>query len=265
MHIKNNMKHFIKELLLESGEILKKRFILKSEDQLRFKTPKDIVTTIDMEIEKIIINRINQKCCDDIKIISEEYNPTNIEFFLNEKCFIIDPIDGTNNFIHNIPYFSISIAYSEKGKIITGGVYNPILDEMFLAEKGKGAYLNNKRIFVSKTNELINSLVATGFACLRSNLKKNNLENVIRILPVVRCLRRIGSAALDLCYTAAGRFDAFWELNLNIWDIAAGVIIVEEANGIVSDFNNTQNYIFKKEILASNGLIHSKILELLRN
>lgn len=250
---------FLKNILFDAGELLKKRFLLKNNVEINFKSPKEIVTSTDKELEKFIISRIKRRF-RNAKIISEEFNNENVEEFKTKECFIIDPIDGTNNFVHNVPFFAISIAYSNKGEILAGGVYNPILNEMFISEKAKGSFLNNKQIFVSKTDKLINTIAATGFACLRSDLADNNIDNLKKILPELRGLRRIGSAALDLCYTAAGRFDAFWEINLSIWDIAAGVLIVKEAGGKVTDFENKDEYIFKKKILGSNGWIHDTLL-----
>lgn len=253
------MKYFIKELLIESGKLLRKYFLLSDSYAVKFKASKDIVTTADENVEKFIINYIS-RLNKDVGIVSEEFNKDNITDFFNKNTFIIDPIDGTNNFVHKVPFFGISIAYAEKGVIKAGGVYNPVIDELFIAEEGKGAFLNNKRIKVSKTEQLEESIAATGFACLRSNMKENNLKHLIDILPKIRGIRRAGSAALDLCYVAAGRYDFFWELNLNIWDIAAGIILIKEAGGKVTDFKNGEDYIINKNIFASNTLMHSQIV-----
>lgn len=257
------MKYFIKNLLTESGNLLRKYFLLSDTYTVKYKASKDIVTTADENIEKFIISRIHRRF-NNISIISEEFNKNNIDDFFTKNTFIIDPIDGTNNFVHKVPFFGISIAYAEKGIIKCGGVYNPVIDELFLAENGKGAFLNSKKISVSSTDNFQNSIAATGFACLRQNKKDNNINNLINILPMLKGVRRAGSAALDLCYVAAGRYDFFWELNLNIWDIAAGIIMVKEAGGLVSDFNNFNNYITDKNICASNKVLHNKIVSLLK-
>jgi myo-inositol-1(or 4)-monophosphatase len=255
------MKYFIKELLINSGKLLKKHYLLRDSFTVKYKASKDIVTTADEEIENLIIKNIKRHY-KDVSIISEEFNKDNISDFYNKKTFIIDPIDGTNNFVHKVPFFGISIAYAENGIIKAGGVFNPIIDELFIAETGAGAFLNGKKIFVSETENLEDSIAATGFACLRQNKKDNNLKNLMTILPMTKGVRRCGSAALDLCYVAAGRYDLFWEMNLNIWDIAAGIILVNEAGGIISDFNNEENYISKKMILVANNSLHSKCVSL---
>ena len=177
----------------------------------------------------------------------------------SEFCWIIDPIDGTTSYIHQTPYFSISIGLQQNGVNIAGAVCAPKLGELFWAEKGQGAFLNGERIRVSTRNALGQSLVATGFACIRSGWKENNLKYFSRLMPDIRDIRRCGSAAVDLAYVAAGRYDGFWEMCLNIYDVAAGVLLVEEAGGIVTDMAGGKNFP-EHGIAASNGLIHDKFL-----
>ena len=152
----------------------------------------------------------------------------------------------------------------EKGRITRGVIHNPATGEMFYAEKGKGAYLNKKRIRVSGISRMDKALLATGFACIRSGLKKNNLPLFNTIIQKVQGIRRLGAASLDIAYVASGAFEGFWEMNLSPWDVAAGCILVEEAGGRVTDFKLGGDYIFKGKILASNGLIHNKLLNLIK-
>jgi myo-inositol-1(or 4)-monophosphatase len=177
----------------------------------------------------------------------------------SEYCWVIDPIDGTTSYFHRQPYFSVSIALKEKGKLLCGGVYAPALDQMFLAARGEGAALNGKPIHVSQSSRMADSVLATGFACLRAGLEDNNLGYFNRIMPEIRDVRRCGSAALDLAYVAAGKYDGFWEMNLNEYDVAAGILLVLEAGGQVFDFNGDSHYP-QEGIIATNGCIDNELL-----
>ncbi len=177
---------------------------------------------------------------------------------------MIDPLDGTTNYLHGIPYFAVSIAYLEKNETKVGVVYVPVLNEMFYAVKGEGAYLNGKRIAVSKSDKLINALAVTGFACIRANKPDNNLDNFNRIAPQLREIRRLGAAAADGCYVASGRFDFFWEKYLCLWDIAASMLIVREAGGKVTDFKGNEDRISGKTVIMSNKILHNDILKIIR-
>jgi len=183
----------------------------------------------------------------------------------DEYNWIIDPIDGTTNFIHNIPAYCTSIGLAYKGVVILGVIYDPSHDELFSAAKGCGAFLNRKPLTVSKTTELERCLLATGFPYDDFERETGYFAVLKAFTHKTRGLRRLGSAALDLAYVAAGRFDAFYEYGLNPWDVAAGIIIVQEANGSCSDFKGGSNMLFGEEIIATNKLIHQDVLDVVQN
>lgn len=178
--------------------------------------------------------------------------------------WIIDPLDGTTNYAHRFPVFCVSIALEVSGRITLGVIYDPMRGEMFSAIKGKGAALNGKKITVSSERELDKSLLSTGFPYDIRESEENNLDHFSRFITKAQAVRRCGSAAIDFCYVACGRFDGFWELKLAPWDVAAGVLIVEEAKGRISDFRGYEFSIYDKEILASNSLIHDQMIAVLR-
>lgn len=177
--------------------------------------------------------------------------------------WIIDPLDGTTNYAHNLPIYSVAIGLAVEQKIVLGVVYNPNLEELFFGMAGNGSYLNNKRISVSRTRTLNKSLLATGFPYDIRKSRVNNLEHFKNFAVRAQAIRRGGSACLDLCYLACGRFDGFWELKLAPWDTAAGSLIVEEAGGMVTDFKGNAFDIYEKEILATNRFIHSDMTKVL--
>ena len=261
------MKEFKKIALLaaeKAGKILIKN--LGKVKQIDYKGTVNIVTEIDKLSEKTIIDTILKKFPDH-EILAEEskekYNSSSYKW-------IIDPLDGTTNYAHGYPVVCISIALEIEGAIMMGLVYDPFRDELFYAEKGKGAYLNNKRIHVSKTKELIRSLLATGFAYNVRVTKNNNLVHFCKFSLMAQGVRRDGSAALDFCYTAMGRFDGFWEMNLSPWDMAAGALMVEEAGGKLSDFAggpltvSSPKTDWVPQMTASNGFIHEEMVEVLK-
>ena len=213
--------------------------------QVSKKGPRDFVTKTDKHVEKVLIEELS-KSKKNYSFISEETGK--IDNKDKENIWIIDPIDGTTNFLHGIPHFAISIAFKSKEEIRSGLIFDPIKDEMFFAEKNKGAFLNNKRLRVSKKNTLDDCL----FSSNHEGLKFSNLN-----------MRYSGSAALDLAYVASGRLDGYFQNRINLWDIAAGVLMVREAGGIVNDLSkfNTKNI----NIRASSGAINDKMLENLKN
>ena len=213
--------------------------------QVSMKGPSNFVSNADKKAEKIIIEELS-KSRKKYSIIAEETGKINNSDI--ENTWIIDPIDGTVNFLHGIPHFAISIALKSKNEIIAGLIFDPIKNEMFYAEKNNGAYLNNKSIRVSKKNNLTNCLLATG--------KKSELKTNLNT-------RNLGSAALDMAYVASGRFDGFFQDELHLWDIAAGIILVNEAGGKINDINISK--IENIKILATNNSIHEKMLEKLDN
>lgn len=252
------MIEFIKDIAEEAGNIALAEMKKINPSDIKRKgdqNEKDLVTAVDLMVEKKIVSRIKERFPDH-DIYGEESGKTAKG---SEFCWIIDPIDGTVSYIHQTASFSVSIALQHKGEIIAGSVFAPKLGELFWAEKGKGAFLNGEKIRVSGRERLAESLVATGFACLRAGLKENNLKYLNKILPDICDIRRDGSAALDLAYVASGRYDAFWEMSLNLYDIAAGILLVEEAGGRVSDMSGSRAFP-EKGLLVSNGLIHEKLM-----
>ena len=202
-----------------------------------------------------------QKAHPEYGIITEEtgiINKTNIK-----NRWIIDPIDGTMNFLNGIAQFAISIGYEEDGEIKCGVIFNPITNEMFCAEKGNGAYLNNSRIRVSKKKKIKDALLVTGGPKGLSKTKDQIFSEYINVSNNVSNVRKFGSAALDMAYVACGRFDGYWQRELNYWDVAAGIIILKEAGGFVDFFEDDANFPLKKNILATNSIIHDELRELL--
>ena len=252
------MLDFIKTHVLEAGEICRQRQQTLTAADSKFKGPKDLVTDVDREVEEYLVARI-RKNYPDHTIIREEGDDHVSD---SPYTWVIDPIDGTTSFAHGQPYYSISVALMYQGASIGGVIYGPALGQLFHAERGKGAFLNDAQITVSSTSALISSVLATGFACMRDGWEDNNLIYFTRLLPRIRDIRRCGSAALDMAYVAAGKYDGFWELNLNLYDIAAGTILVEEAGGVVCDFKGGEHFP-EKGIVAANPQILESIRTLL--
>jgi myo-inositol-1(or 4)-monophosphatase len=228
--------------------------------QVSSKGPGDFVSSADKRTEKTIIEEL-QKAHPEYGIITEETGIINKSNIKNR--WIIDPIDGTMNFLNGIPQFAISIAYEEDNEIICGVIFNPITNEMFCAEKGNGAYLNNSRIRVSNKKKLKDALLVTGGPNGASKIKNKIYSEYINVSNNVSNVRKFGSAALDMAYVACGRFDGYWQRELNYWDIAAGVIILREAGGFIDFFEDDISYPLKKNVLASNSNIHQELKELI--
>ncbi len=241
----------------KAGALLKEHF--GNAGRVEFKGAVDLVTEMDRKAEDLITGHI-RGVFPDHGILAEE-SPEHAT--KTGRRWIIDPLDGTTNYAHAFPVFCTSIAFEEAGEVTLGVVYNPMLDELFIAQKGKGATLNGRKISVSKTTELDKSLLATGFPYDVRTSKANNLENFSNFAVRAQAIRRAGSAALDLSYTACGRFDGFWEMKLRPWDVAAAGLMVEEAGGRVTDFAGNDFSIWGAECLASNGLIHGPMLSVL--
>ena len=252
MTLKTPIINIMTRAAYKAGNILIKDFREVENLQVSKKGIGDFVTSADLNSEKTII-KILQKAYPEIKILSEEtYSKTNLNE--HEKKWIIDPLDGTLNFLHGLPHFAISIALMVNEEIISGIKYDPIKDELFWAERGVGAYLNNKSIRVSARNQLKDALVSTGIPWKgMESSHKNYLKILENIMKNSSGIRRYGAAALDLAYVAAGRYDAFWEFNLKTWDIAAGALIVKEAGGYVGNINKNENYLYTGNIYACNN------------
>ena len=231
--------------------------------QVSLKGPGDFVTVSDKKVEKILIDEL-QRARPNYSILSEEIGLIKKD---EEFKWIIDPIDGTANFLHGIPHFGISIGLEHNKEIICGIIYDPIKNEMFFAEKGNGSYLNNQRMRVSARSKLMDCIIFTGGPTYKSNDedKKLSLKEYEKFSSKVGTpLRKMGSASLDMAYVAAGRCDGFWQRNLNYWDIAAGIILVKEAGGFVTDFNGNDKYIENKNILVTNSKINEQMIEILK-
>jgi len=227
--------------------------------KIEFKAKNSLVTEVDKLSEEIIINNI-KKSFPSHDIFAEESGRHSEN---SDYLWLIDPIDGTTNYAHAYPFFSISIALEVKGEVEIGLVYDPVKDEMFTAEAGKGAYLNGELIKVSKSDSIEHSHVCTGFMHEIEWMVEANIKHFGNFIRRARAVRRDGSAALDVCYVACGRFDGFWELGLNPWDTAAAVLILKEAGGQVTTFSGDEYSIYLKEILASNSIIHGQMMEIL--
>lgn len=247
------------EIAREAGQFLKAR--LNSVHKIGYKGEINLVTEADRASEEMITSKINH-LFPDHDILGEEFTSTKRG---SDFRWIIDPLDGTNNYAHGYPVFCVSIALHRQDKIVLGVIYNPVLDEMFVAEEGKGALLNGRQIHVSSTVGLAESLLATGFPYDIRQDSQNALNYFNTMIRKARGIRRAGSAALDLAYVAAGRFDGFWELKLCPWDTAAGWLMVEEAGGIVTDLRGKEYYLDSPIILASNGKIHEEMIEALNS
>ena len=251
------MIEFIKKIAVEAGKISLAEFSLLRDENIDFKNDKDIVTVADRKVEEHIISRIREKYPDH-GIFAEESGKSSTG---SRFRWVIDPIDGTTSFVHGQPYYSVSIALQEAGRTICAVVNAPRLGELFWAEKGRGAFCNGEKMSVTRRDRLINSVLSTGFACLRANLPENNLPYFCKIAPRLRGIRRYGSAAIDLAYVASGRLEGFWEFELKPYDIAAGVLLVEEAGGHVCDFKGGKNYP-EEGTVATNGKITTELLDL---
>ncbi len=241
---------------LAAGEIL--RMNLGRVKYVGFKGEVDLVTDVDHRSERCIISLIYQHFPEDAILAEESAS----EVSEPARLWIVDPLDGTTNYAHGYPFVAVSIAFRLEGVTTVGVVYDPLREELFVAQRGHGAQLNGSPIFVSRTDQLSRSLLATGFA-YRRELVKVNLRHWANFSLRAQGLRRDGSAALDLCYVASGRFDGFWELGLAPWDTAAGALIVEEAGGRVTDPAGQAYTPFGPDIVASNGLIHEQMLQVL--
>jgi myo-inositol-1(or 4)-monophosphatase len=232
---------------------------LGKEKRVEFKGEINLVTEVDRICERRIVEIIKE-AFPEHNILTEE---TPMPAGSSPYRWIIDPLDGTTNYAHGYLFFCTSVALELERKIVVGAIYDPLLDELFTAQQGQGAFLNGERITVSETGLLTEALICTGFPYDLRESPENNVDHFNNFIMEAQAVRRDGAAALDLCYVAAGRFDGFWELKLNAWDVAAGKLIVEEAGGKVTDFNGGPLDIYGQETLASNGRIHEEMVGVL--
>jgi myo-inositol-1(or 4)-monophosphatase len=259
------------QIINEAGEILIRYRTTSQKKEIHFKGEVDLVTSADLEVQQFLKTKLAREF-PDVAFFGEEDEKADVDQsskIMQDKLFVVDPIDGTTNFVHNNPHYCISLAYKEKGVGKIGLVYAPEMDLLYYAEKGQPAYARTRyetkrTVQVSATGELIHALVITGFACIRDRKKPDNIPLFGEVIYNVRGTRRYGAAALDLCFVADGRADLFWEMNLNPWDTAAGIIILEAAGGRVTDLSGGRDYDEKRELVASNGPLHADFLSLVQ-
>jgi myo-inositol-1(or 4)-monophosphatase len=246
----------IEDLARQAGKLLREGF--DRMHQVSYKGVIDLVTEMDHASENLLLTEIRRRWPDDM-IMAEESGLSQGD---KTQFWYVDPLDGTVNYAHHIPIFSVSIAWAGDGRVLLGVVYDPIHDEMFSAERGKGARLNGAAIHVSETKELARSLLVTGFPYDAWNTEQDNFANFVRLGKLTQGVRRFGSAALDACWVAAGRFDGFWELSLKPWDVAAGGLIAEEAGARVTNTQNGRDYLSPPQsVIAAAPGIHRLIQE----
>jgi myo-inositol-1(or 4)-monophosphatase len=229
--------------------------------KVEYKGRVDLVTDVDRKAEEIILGGI-RRAYPDHAVLAEESGENSGR---SEFRWVVDPIDGTTNFVHDYPFFCVSIAVQHRQETVAAVVHNPVLGEIFTARKGHGAQLNGNPIAVSSTAELSKGLLATGFPYQLGEHWHHSMELFKAFYLNCHGVRRDGAAALDLCYVAAGRFDGFWEYDLQPWDVAAGLLIVNEAGGTTTDFQNHPSGIYDRQVLASNGRIHDDMLQVIRS
>lgn len=248
---------FAESIAVEAGRILSAGFHRKK--QVSYKGEINPVTQFDLKSEQYIVSAIARKYPGHSILTEEGSDRSRLSSFR----WVIDPLDGTVNYAHGFPVYSVSVALQLEGESVIGAVYDPERKELYSAASGIGAFLNKKRIKVTSQRDLKRSLLATGFAYNIATARKNNLGMFSRMMKHAQAVRRLGSAALDLCWLAAGRFDGFWEYYLHPWDTAAAIVIVEQAGGKVTRIDGKDFSIFDKQILASNGHIHKAMMAVL--
>ncbi len=252
------MKDIALKAALRGGEVLMRKF--GRDLSIEYKGAVDLVTEADRSSEEAIVEVIRAVFPrHDILAEEKDYGRSSSAY-----RWIIDPLDGTTNYAHGYPWFSVSIALEARGEIVLGVIYNPFHRELFVAEKGKGAFLNDVQLRVSRAGHLEESLLATGFPYDRKESPINNYDHFIHFHQASRGCRRCGAATLDLAFTAAGALDGYWEMKLKPWDVAAGMLLVEEAGGRVSDFDGRPLDIYGQECLASNGRVHEEMIRILQ-
>ena len=242
-----------------AGETAKK-FFCSPELKKSFKSKCDLVSEADLTVEKMLLEKL--KVIDNIDFLSEEFNPGTS---LSKPCWIVDPIDGTTNFVAGIAPFAVSIAHFNGREVDLAVCFLPVTNEMFSAGKGMGAFLNGEKISVNKENDPINCVGATGFADITQHGGTGTLPVFCSMVQKTRAMRRLGSAVTDLVYTACGKFAFFYEAGLSPWDVAAGSLIVTEAGGIVTEFSGGGNYILGKTIIASNPQMYDFVKTEIQN
>ncbi|MDA3957995.1 inositol monophosphatase family protein [Oceanispirochaeta sp.] len=255
----NEAQDFLKKIMIEAGALtLEYRESFKSLRVEQKGTDKDLVTEADQAVEVLLRKRILERYPDHA-ILGEEEGESG-----THACrWIIDPIDGTISYLHGQYQYSVSIALEVEGTLELGAVFAPALADLFTARRGEGAFLNEKSISVSAIDRLGDAVLSTGFCCIRAGMQQTNLPLFCDMMPRIRDIRRGGSAALDLCLVACGQMDGYWEKHINLYDIAAGMLVLEEAGGEVTDYKGDLDGL-PREILATNGLIHDECISVIR-
>jgi myo-inositol-1(or 4)-monophosphatase len=249
----------LERLARAAGKILQDGY--EQDHEINFKGAIDLVTEIDHRSEKYLLGEITRRFPDQ-RIFAEESGETQGDA---EHVWYIDPLDGTVNYAHGVPLFCVSIAYARAGDLTLGAVYDPLRDELFSAERGRGAHLNGRALKAANAVELGKSLLVTGFPYDTWYAKRNNFDYFVKFAKMTQGVRRLGSAALDLCYVAAGRFDGYWELSLKPWDVAAAGLIAQEAGAIVTNVDGAPDFIHPPQsVLAANPVLHAQMLEHLK-
>jgi len=243
-----------------AGDVLMKHFGAIQQEHIDSKQAFDFVTFADREAERILIEQLHAVFPDHSFYAEESQRAP-----AGGYRWIIDPLDGTTNYVHGVPHFAISVALEREGEIILGLIYDPTRDEMFRAEIGRGAFLNDAPISVSSISDPAVSLLATGFPFKQKQNLDAYLASFQALFQQVSGIRRIGSAALDLAYVACGRFEGYWELGLSPWDVAAGSLLVQEAGGRISDFSGGAQAVWHGNVVASNGALHAMMLQVTRD
>lgn len=252
--------HVMVQAALKAGKSLSRDFGEVQNLQVSMKGPGDYVSQADRKAEEIVKAEL-MRARPDYGFLGEEGGAS--EGADGQHRWIVDPLDGTTNFLHGIPMFAVSIGLERQGQIVAGVIYNPAMDELYTAEKGGGAFLNDRRLRVAARTKLTDAVVGTGVPHLGRGHHGHYLVQLRNIMGEVAGVRRMGSAALDLAYVAAGRFDGFWEEGLHAWDVAAGIIMIREAGGFVSDASGGQKMLDGGSIVAGNELIHKAMLKTL--
>ena len=243
---------------MKAGRSLSRDFGEVQNLQVSMKGPGDYVSQADRKAEEIVFTELS-KARPGYAFLMEERGA--VEGEDAQHRWIVDPLDGTTNFLHGIPLFSVSIALERQGQIVAGVVYNPAMDELYTAERGGGAFMNDRRLRVAGRSKLIDAVIGCGMPHLGRGQHGNFLIELRNVMAEVSGVRRLGSAALDLAYVAAGRMDGFWETGLSSWDIAAGILLVREAGGFVSDMDGAQDMLDNGEVVAGNELIQRALLK----
>ena len=250
------------ELVRKASSFIQLEAALFSRDKIEYKDLNNLVSYVDKEAEKLLVAGLSE-ILPEASFITEE-GTTGQEPDPNALNWIIDPLDGTTNFIHGIPVYCVSVGLARGKDLLVGVIHQPNMDEMFYAWKDGGAWCNDKKLSVSGTPTLQESLIATGFPYYKFEKQKRYMHILELLMRKTHGIRRMGAAAVDLAYVAAGRFDGFYEYNLNSWDMAAGVLMIKEAGGTVTDFNGGDNYLFGGDIIAAAGA-HQELVEVIRS